>query len=99
MVRIQGPSSEYDRLDALVRAVVAEHELHLDVTGWTRKTYDIYDGVGRHESRKLLARVESFATTNGEVQVFDDAGLKVAEGIAAGLEREFDCGEAVVVRG
>ncbi len=98
MVKIQGPQSEYDRLDALVHELVAEHGLHLDLTGWTRKTYDVYDGDGRHPQRKLLVRVESFATTNGEVEVFDEAGMGLAEAIATRLEAEFGVAEAVVVR-
>ena len=42
--------------------------------------------------------MESFATTNGEVRVFADDGLAVAEAIAARLEKDFEIGEAVVVR-
>lgn len=99
MVRIQDPLSEYDRLERLVREVADEHRADLDVNGWTRKTYDFYSDAGRHERRRLLLRVESFATTNGEVTVFDDDGMPIAERLAARLEQEFDLEEAVIVRG
>jgi len=97
MVRIQGPS-DYERLDALVRRLVDEHGFRLDVTGWTRKTYDVYSRSERFEPGDLLARVESFATTSGEVVLFDDRAAEFAAALGSELEREFGITEAVVVR-
>jgi hypothetical protein len=96
MVRIQGPTSDYDRLDALVRQIAETRGLHLDVTGWTRRTYDLYSDGGRLGKRVLLVRIESFATTSGEIRVFDDAGLPIAEELGGRLERDFGIAEAVV---
>ncbi|MBK8979351.1 MAG: hypothetical protein IPM29_25925 [Planctomycetes bacterium] len=97
MVRIQG-LDEYDRLDALMRRLAGEHGLRLDVTGWTRKTYDVYLPTVHGKVGPLIARVESFATTNGEVVVFDDRAMEFAAAVGAGLEAEFGIAEAVVVR-
>ena len=97
MVRIQG-LDEYDRLDALVRDAVARHELQLDVTGWTRKTYDVYTPTVRSTPGELLARIESFATTSGEVVIFDDRALAFATAVAEALEQEFGIAEASVVK-
>ena len=97
MVRIHG-LSEYDRLDALVRRVVGEFDFELDVTGWTRKTYDVYHGKQHGKGGLLIARVESFATTNGEVVVYDDLALPLAERLGLALEQEFGISEAVIVR-
>lgn len=98
MVKIQGPS-DYEKLDELVAKTAERHGLRLDVTGWTRKTYDVYQGNDRLDATQLIARVESFATTSGEIIVFDDSGMSFAEDLGAGLEREFESVlEAVVVR-
>ena len=79
-------------------ALVKKHGLHGDVTGWTRKTYDVYGAADESLSRPLLLRIESIALTNGEIQVFDDAGLALAEEIGSALERDFGLAEAVIVR-
>lgn len=97
MVKIQGPT-EYERLDALVRRVADAHALHLDVTGWTRKTYDLYTPTDHGQPGDLLARVETFATTNGEIVVFDDRAMEFAAALGAELESEFGIAEATVVR-
>lgn len=97
MVRIEGPD-EYDRLDGLVRRLAESHGLRLDVVGWTRKTYDLYAPTVHGKPGPLLARVESFATTNGEVVVFDDRAVAFATELAGELEREFAIAEAAVVR-
>ena len=97
MVKLQGPG-DYERLDALVRGAVAEHDLNLDVTGWTRRTYDVYAPSGHRRSGDLLLRVESIATTTGTITVFDERGMAIAAIIAEGLEREFEIPEATIVR-
>ena len=97
MVRIQA-TSDYDRLDALIRELVDQHGLHLDVICWTRKTYNIYRMNGKRDPATLLARVESFATTNGEITVFDDTAISFAEKLGTALEEQFGVGEAVVVK-
>ena len=97
MVRIEG-SSEYDQLDTLIRELCHAHELVLDVTGWTRKTYDVYRRTDRNDRGVLLARIESFATTNGEITVFDDSALPFAQDLGTALEEKFAVKEAVIVQ-
>ena len=53
MVRIQGPSSDPDRLDGIVAEAVRKHGFRLDVEGWTRKTYDVYAGQARNRDSRL----------------------------------------------
>ena len=99
MVKIQGKiEDEYERLDLLVQDVAKAHDVDVDITGWTRKTYDLYRVEPRTEVKRLLVRVESFATTNGEVRVLEDDGMSLAQALAERIEQEFDVGEAVIVR-
>ena len=97
MVKVQG-LSDYDRLDTLVHELVQKHGLRLDVTGWTRKTYDVFGPGGKYDPRTHFAQVESFATTSGEILVFDDAALPFAQELGGALEEQFGVAEAVVVR-
>ena len=96
MVRIQG-QSDYEKLDAVVQKLVSDFDFRLDVTGWTRKTYSVYSADTEDESGVLLARIESFATTNGEITVFDKIAMPFAEKLGAAIEEQFDVKEAVVV--
>ncbi|MEZ5964192.1 MAG: hypothetical protein R3F56_10140 [Planctomycetota bacterium] len=98
MVRIQGQSADPDRLDLLVAAACERHGFRLDVDGWTRKTFDVYSGQARNRDSRLVARLESIATTNGEIRVYDDRALAFAQEIGEALEREFGVKEAVIVR-
>lgn len=101
MVRIEeeGPEERRDeRFDAMIRRLVDEHGLHCDVTGWTRKTFDVYGEEGRNLTRPLLMRVESFAMTNGEILVFDESAIPLATAIGTALEADFGVAEAVLVR-
>lgn len=97
MVRIEGPSA-FDRLDELVRRVAADHGLRVDVTGWTRKTYDLYSPTIAAKAGDLLARVETFALTSGEFAVYDERAMDFAVAFGAELEREFGLSEATVLR-
>ena len=98
MVKIQG-TCEYDKLDTLVNELVKTHGLIVEVTGWTRKTYDVYCPSDEQARTVLLyARIESFATTNGQISVFDERAMPFAEELGAAFETQFDIEEAVIVR-
>lgn len=98
MVRVQEPSPD-EKLHALVRELCARHGLRLDVEGWARRTYDAYVTDGRLGRRRRVARVESFATTNGEIRIFDDAAMAFATELGARLEQAFpSIGEATILR-
>jgi hypothetical protein len=96
MVRIDKPSPA-DQLDAMVRRLCERFGYRLDVEGWARRTYDIYQGDPRDVVRRL-ARVESFATTNGEVRVFEESALPFAQALGQEIEQAFGIREAVIVR-
>ena len=98
MVRVvRQEQSDDERLDALVARLADAHGLKVDRTGWARKTYDLYVADTKSDRTWLVSRVESLATTNGEVRVFDERGLPFAEALAAGLEQMFGLKEATVL--
>jgi len=98
MVKTQG-LSDYDRLDALINELCTKHGFKLSVEGWTRKTYNVLSVPHKGlPSSQLLARIESFATANGEVRVFDDRAMQFAEELGKALEETFSVGEATVLR-
>ena len=88
----------YERLEDLVKAVAAEHELYVDITGWTRKTFDVYKS-RENRGRDLIARVESLAAHNGIIEYYDDSAKAFALALAEKLETEFETvNEATLVR-
>ncbi len=98
MVKIQGSTPDSERLDRLLADACKKHGFRLDIEGWTRKTFDIYAGQARNRDNALVARVESLATTNGEIRVYDDRALPLAQEIGEALEREFGVKEATILR-
>lgn len=98
MVKIQGSSTDPDRLDRMLEAVCKQHGFRLDVEGWTRKTFDVYAGQARNRDSVLVARIESIATTTGEIRVFDDRALAFAQSVGEALERDFGVREATIVK-
>ncbi|MFQ5504598.1 MAG: hypothetical protein ACE5F1_07370 [Planctomycetota bacterium] len=97
MVRIEG-RSDYDKLDSILTELVEKHGLRSEVSGWTRKTYDIYAPVGGKRKRLFVARVESYATTNGEIRVYRDEAMSFAEELGSALEKTFGIEESVIIR-
>lgn len=97
MVRIEGPSA-YDRLDAIVRRLAGEHRLVLETNGWARKVYDLYFSESRLGPRVRVARLDSHATSSGEIELFDDRGMAFAQALGAELEQAFGLAEARIRR-
>ena len=97
MVQIEGPP-EHERLNEMVERLAAAQGLVLDITGWSHRTYDVYRVESRLGARLRVARLDSFATRSGEIQVFDDLGLPFAQALGAELEQAFAIGEAVIKR-
>ena len=73
------------------------HGLKLVITGWSRKTYDVFSEDPGSRQTTLLFRVESFATTSGEVMLFEAAGETCAREVALSLEQTFEIDEAVLI--
>jgi hypothetical protein len=97
MVKIQSNQSADDRFEQMLAGLCAKHAYRLDIEGWARKTFDIYAGTVRNRDSVLLVRVESFALQSGEIRVYDDRGLPIAQELGELLERDFGVAEAVVI--
>ena len=99
MVRvIRQEQSEDEHLDGLIAQLAKKHGLKVDRTGWSRKTYDLFLHDRATNRSLLVARVETLATVNGEVRVFDDRALPFAQELAEELERAFGLKEATILR-
>lgn len=98
MVRTKQPS-EYETLEAILQAICDEHGYKLYVAGWTRKTFDIFQENRAERRSQHVIRVESLATSNGEVHYFDDHVEELATEIASALEDAFPIAEGVIVKG
>jgi hypothetical protein len=98
MVRTAKPKSDNERLGDIVEALAARHGFEVYRYGWARTTYDVNRRDPRNRDIKLMIRIESFATTSGEIHLHDEAGRKMAEELGGELEKAFpDIGEAVIV--
>jgi len=98
MVRMQESTPE-ERLQQVLQETCDKYEgFTLYVQGWTRKTFDVYYKPKRLESGEHMVRVESLATTNGEVRYFADRARDLAVDVAERIEQEFGLSEAVVRR-
>ena len=91
-------SSEFDRLEAVLNTVCQKHNLKLYVTGWTRKTYDIFLEGKKLSKAEHMARVESLAVSNGEIRFFDDRANDFVRELGEELEKTFDLTEAVLIK-
>lgn len=96
MVRTQEPS-DAEKLDRILEDVTRRHGLKLVATGWSRKTYDVFSEDPESRRTTLLLRVESFATTSGEVILFEPTGEACAREVAESLEQAFGIEEAVLI--
>jgi hypothetical protein len=98
MVRVvRQEQSDDERLDGLIAQLAQKHGLKLDRTGWARKTYDLFFRDKAKDRLLLVARVETLATVNGEIRVFDDRALPFAQDLAAEFERAFGLKEATIL--
>jgi len=98
MVRTAKPQSDNEQLGEIIRRVAAKHGFEVYQAGWARTTYDVNRRDERSRDIKLLVRVESFATTSGEIRLYDPEGRTCAEELGTELEQVFpQIGEAVII--
>jgi len=98
MVRTAKPPSDNERLAEILRRLASEYGYEVYQTGWARTTYDVNRRDERSRDIDLMVRVESFATTSGEIHLHDEAGRAFAEALGAAIEEAFPgIGEAVIV--
>ena len=98
MVRTAKPMGDNERLDEIVHRLAAKHGFEVYKAGWARTTFDVNRRDERSRDIKLLVRVESFATTSGEVLLYDPAGRAYADELGAELEKAFpQIGESTII--
>jgi hypothetical protein len=98
MVRIAKPEGENERLAAIIDRLAAKHGYEVYKGGWARTTYDVNLRDPRSRDIRTLVRVESFATTSGEIQLLAPEGRAYAEELGAEIEKAFpDVKEAVII--
>lgn len=97
MVRLRG-ISDFEKLETMITELSKKHDLKVYVTGWTRKTYDIYKEKKKLSKAEHMARVESLAVDSGEIRFFDDRAKHFVEELAEVMENTFELEEAVVIR-
>ena len=97
MVQIK-EDSDYEKLEAIIKKICNKHNYKVFITGWTRKTYDIYEQKSRLEKMKHIARLESLAAANGEIRFFDGNAKSFINELGETLEKEFDIEEAVIIK-
>ena len=98
MVKIKS-TSDSEQLEEILHRLCKQYGFKLYITGWTRKTYDIFLEGARLSKSEHLVRLESLATTNGEIHFFDERALEFAKDLAAELEQAFTISEATIVHG
>jgi len=89
---------EYDKLDTILHELCDKHDFKLFVSGWTRKTYDVYWEEKKLSQAVHLARIESLATSNGEIRFFDDRASEFAHELGEAMEQNFGLDEALLIR-
>ena len=100
MVRTAQPKSDNERLGDVIRTVAEGYGFEVHEAGWARTTYDVIARDERTRDMTVLVRVESFATTNGEIRLLKEAGRKFAEKLGTELEKTFpEIGEALILEG
>jgi hypothetical protein len=98
MVRTAKPESDNERLAGLIEALAQKHGYEVYRSGWARTTYDVNLRDPRSRDIKTLVRIESFATTSGEIELLAPEGRTYAEELGAGIEKAFpDVNEAVII--
>lgn len=97
MVKMQ-ESSDSDKLESVLKELCDAFGYRLYVEGWTRKTYDVFTKETRSVKAEHLARLESLATTSGEIRCFDDRALDFAKKVGDRLEGLFGIDDAVIIR-
>ena len=90
--------SDFEKLENIISEVSEKYNFKVYITGWTRKTYDIYKEEKRLSKSEHMARIESLAVNNGEIRFFDDRASNFARELAEAIENAFELKEAVVIR-
>jgi len=98
MVKVSDTKSDNDRLREIITGLCDKFGYRLLETGWARTTFDVHK-MEPERKLHLLVRVESFATTSGEIRLFDPEATDFANELGVLLERTFPAvSEATIIK-
>ncbi|KPJ63265.1 MAG: hypothetical protein AMS15_00900 [Planctomycetes bacterium DG_23] len=98
MVKVSQTKSDNDKLRGILNGLCEKYGFRLLETGWARTTFDVHK-MEPQRKLHLLVRVESFATTSGEIRLFDAEAADFANELGVLLERTFPAvSEATVIK-
>ena len=98
MVRTARQESDNEKLDRIINELSAKHGYEVFKAGWARTTWEVRKRDPETRNLSLMALVESFATTSGEIHIYDRQALALVEELGKALEQNFKTvTEAIVV--
>jgi len=98
VVKVSDTKSDNDRLREIITGLCDKFGYRLLETGWARTTFDVHK-MEAERKLHLLVQVESFATTSGEIRLFDPEAADFANELGVLLERTFPAvSEATIIK-
>lgn len=98
MVRTARQESDNEKLDRIINELSARYGYEVFKAGWARTTWEIRKRDPETRDRALMATVESFATTSGEIHIYVQEALPFVADLGKLLEQNFqDVKEAVII--
>jgi len=98
MVRTARQESDNEKLDRVIGEIAAKHGYEVFKTGWARTTWDVRKRDAETRDTALMAVVESFASTNGEICVCAQEAMSFVTELGQRLEETFEAvKEAVII--
>ena len=96
MVKVKRTSNA-DKLEDVVRTLCEEFNFRLYISGWARRTFDIFTHEKKLTMAEHVARIESISATNGEIYCYDHRATKFSEKLASILEKDMGVEEAIII--
>jgi len=98
MVRTAKQESDNEKLDRLINELSESFGYEVFKAGWARTTWEIRKRDPETRKLILMVLVESFATTSGEIHIYDKEAIPFVEALGKLLEENFQTvHEAVIV--
>ncbi len=98
MVRTARQESDNEKLDRIITDLAARFGYEVLEAGWARTTWSIRKRDPDSRQTALMAVVESFASTNGQIRICAEEAMAFVTELGKQLETNFDAvSEAVIV--
>ena len=98
MVRTARQESDNEKLDRIISELSDKFGYEVFRTGWARTTWDVRKRDPETRETALMAVVESFASTNGEICVCAEEAMSFVTELGKRLEESFEgVKEAVII--